>query len=83
MQSVCKRFAAERPANTFQISKGPIQQPRTKNKAQLRIHVANNFLPMLARVTQTEQLKAAVLCPLKGILQFKQKRPYADGDRPP
>jgi len=83
MQSVCKRFTVNWPANTFQISKGPIQQPRTKNKAQLRIHVADNFLPMLARVTQTEQLQAAALCPLKGTLQIKQKRPYANGDLPP
>jgi len=83
MQSVCKRFTADRPANTFQISKGPIQQPRTKNKAELRIHVADNFLPMLARVTQTKQGHTAALDPLKGTLQIKQKRPYANGERPP
>ena len=74
MQGVCKRFTAERPANTFQISKGPIQQPRTKNKAQLRIHVPDNFLPMFARVTETEQNQAAALCPLN------QSSPLAGAD---
>ena len=81
MQSVCKRFTAERPADTFQINKGPIQQPWAKNKAQLRIHVPDNFVPMLARVTETEQGHTAALGPLKGIVQIKQNRPYADGDR--
>lgn len=83
MQSACKRFTAEWPANTFQVSNGPVQQPRAKNKAQLRIHVPDNFLPMFARVTQTEQGQAAALCPVKGIVQIKQKRPYADGERLP
>jgi len=83
MQSACKRFTAERPANTFQISNDLIQQPRAKNKAQLRIHVPDNFLPMFARVTQTDQGHTAALGPLKGIVQIKQNRPYADGDRLP
>jgi hypothetical protein len=38
---------------------------------------------MLARVTQTKQGHTAALGPLKGILQIKQKRPYADGERLP
>jgi len=74
MQSVRKRFTAEWPADTFQINKGPIQQPWAKNKAQLRIHVPDNFLPMFARVTETEQNQAAALCPLN------QSSPLAGAD---
>lgn len=83
MQSVCQRFTAEWPANTFQISNDFIQQSRTKNKAQLRIYVPHNFLPMFARVTQTEQSDTAALGPAKRIVQIKQKRPCANGERLP
>ncbi|HEY2363477.1 MAG TPA: hypothetical protein VGK36_20315 [Candidatus Angelobacter sp.] len=83
MQSVCKRFTTEWPPNTFQISNDPIQQTRAKNKAQLWIHVPDNFLPMFVRVTQTNQGHTAALGPVKGIVQIKQKRPYADGERLP
>jgi hypothetical protein len=38
---------------------------------------------MFARVTQTEQGHTAALDPLKGIVQIKQKRPYANGERLP
>ncbi|MFL6312732.1 MAG: hypothetical protein ACJ71W_11590 [Terriglobales bacterium] len=81
MQSACKRFTAEWSANTFQVMNGPIQQLRAKNKAQLRIHVSDNFLPMFAGVTQAEQGHTAELGPLQGIVQIKQKRPYGNGER--